>query len=81
MLPEKHQKIKLNAKGADQKKQKEAARMADGVRLYECKHFCWTSWKQYEQKMWETGCKLRNRELGSCKGICEKFERRADNGK
>ena len=53
--------------------------MADGVRLYECKHFCWTSWKQYEQKMWETGCKLRNRELGSCKGICEKFERRADN--
>lgn len=54
--------------------------MADGVRLYECKHFCWTSWKHYGQKMWEPGCKLKNKELGSCKGICKNFERRFDNG-
>ena len=54
--------------------------MADGFRLYECKHFCWTSWNHYGQKMWETGCKLKNKELGSCKGICKNFERRTDNG-
>lgn len=54
--------------------------MANKVRLYECKHFCFTSWKQYGRKEWDTGCKLKNKELGSCRGICDKFERRDNDG-
>lgn len=49
------------------------------VKVYDCKHFCWTSWKHYEQKMWELGCKLKGGKLGSCKGICKQFERKEDN--
>jgi len=47
-------------------------------RIYECKHFCWTYWRHYGMKMPEGGCKLKNKELGSCRGICEKFEYRGD---
>ena len=54
--------------------------MANKVRLYECKHFCFTNWKQYGRKEWDTGCKLKNKELGSCRGICDKFERRDNDG-
>ena len=52
--------------------------MPNLIKVYECKHFCWTSWNQYGQKMWEYGCKLKSGGLSSCEGICSDFGRRAD---
>ena len=46
------------------------------IRSYKCKHFKWTSWNHYGCKMWEFGCLLKGGLLGSCNGVCEKFERK-----
>lgn len=46
------------------------------LRPYMCKHFKWASWTHYGMKMPEFSCEFQNYELGSCQGICEKFEKR-----
>ena len=46
------------------------------IRPYECKYFKWSFWNHYGSKMWEFGCKLNGGTLGSCNGICKKFEKR-----
>ena len=33
-------------------------------RIYECIHFCWTSWQHYGMKMPEGGCKLPYADAG-----------------
>lgn len=48
------------------------------TKVYMCKHFKWTSWRHYEQRMPEYACKLKGGLLGSCKGVCKKFERKED---
>lgn len=52
--------------------------MDDKLRPYMCKHFKWTSWNHYGQKMPEMACKLKGGFMGSCGGICKQFERRED---
>lgn len=44
------------------------------MRPYMCKHFKWTSWKHYDVKMPELACAFKNYEMGSCKGVCNKFQ-------
>ncbi len=53
--------------------------MADKLRPYMCKHFKWTSWNHYGVKMPEMACKLKDGFMGSCGGVCNKFERREEN--
>lgn len=50
------------------------------LRPYMCIHFKWTSWNHYGVKMPEFACKLKGGEMGSCGGICSKFERKKNNG-
>lgn len=48
--------------------------MDEKLRPYMCKHFKWTSWNHYGQKMPEFACKLKGGAMGSCGGICKQFE-------
>ena len=52
--------------------------MPNELKPYMCKHFKWTSWTHYGSKMYEFACKLKGGGIGTCKGCCEKFERRAN---
>ena len=48
------------------------------IKPYMCKHFKWASWTHYGSKMYEYACKLKGGGIGTCKGICEKFERKVE---
>ena len=50
--------------------------MAEQLRPYMCKYFKWTSWRHYGNKMPEYACELKGGVMGSCGGICKKFERK-----
>ena len=52
--------------------------MPNELKPYMCRHFKWTSWTHYGSKMYEFACKLKGGGIGTCKGCCEKFERRAN---
>lgn len=49
------------------------------MKPYMCKHFKWASWTHYGSKMYEYACKLKGGKIGTCKGCCEKFERKVTN--
>ncbi len=56
--------------------------MKDQRKVYDCKHFQWTSWRHYGCEMPEYACKLKGGTMGSCNGICSMYEPKGeDNGK
>ena len=48
--------------------------MTNKLKPSACKHFKWASWTHYGSKIWEFACKLKGGGIGTCKGVCEKFE-------